>query len=153
MTCLCWVEASNVQKIYKCSELLQKPSLQRWLSKHINYSEIGPKFSQMGYSRLGTLPTHESTGRYNLFITRIKPKAKPMRSWRLPARLQSPSLVIRRVHHRTRWIHGDQETLSPSKYAGGHQTTIIREQPLSSQSERRAKFIQDTWPKSSILQK
>jgi hypothetical protein len=32
----------------------------------------------MGYSRLGTLPTHESTGRYNLFITRIKPKAKPM---------------------------------------------------------------------------
>jgi hypothetical protein len=40
-----------------------------------------------------------------------------------------------------------RKTLSPSKNAGGHQTTIIREKPSSSQSERRAKFTQDAWPK------
>jgi hypothetical protein len=39
-----------------------------------------------------------------------------------------------------------RKTLSPSKNAGEHRT-IFREKPSISQSERRAKCTQDTWPK------
>jgi hypothetical protein len=70
MTCLCWGEPSNMQKIMYTLNCSKSQAFKHWLSEHNNNSEIGPKFSRMGYSRLGTLPTHESTCRYNLFITK-----------------------------------------------------------------------------------